>query len=142
MISDGNAIVVANALIALVEISILSGETKFKIKSKHLTKVLAAVNETNEWGQIFILEALSYFKIKKEKQAETIIDNVIPRLSHSNQAVVMTAVKIILKFIDFVKSEDDKKAYCKKISNSMMTILTGVPEIQWVLLRYVLYSLP
>jgi len=135
MILDGNALVVANALIALVEISILSGETKFKIKSKNLVRVLAALNETSEWGQIFILEALTYFKAKKEKQAETIIDSVIPRLSHSNPAVVMSAVKIILRFIDLVNNEDEKKGYNKKISNSMMTILTAAPEIQWVLLR-------
>ena len=135
MILDGNAIVVANALMSLVEISILCGETKFKIKSKNLVRVLAALNETSEWGQIFILDALSYFKVKREKQAETIIDGVVPRLSHSNPAVVMSAVKIILKFIDQVKKDEDRKNYNKKISNSMMTILVAAPEIQWILLR-------
>ena len=137
MMLDGNALVVANALIALVEISILSGEVQFKIKSKHLNRVLAALNETSEWGQIYILEALTYFNIKKEKekQAELIIDSVIPRLSQANPAVVLSAVKIILKFIDYVKNQDDKKGYNKKISNSMMTILMAAPEIQWVMLR-------
>lgn len=129
--------VVANALIALVEISILSGETQFKIKSKNLNRVLSALNETSEWGMIFILEALTFFKIKekKEKQAETIIESAIPRLSHSNPAVVMSAIKVALKFLDNVKKPEDKKNFGKKISNSLMTILTNVPEIQWVLLR-------
>jgi hypothetical protein len=35
-----------------------------------LNKILAAVNEANEWGQIFILEAISTHDAKDSEEAE------------------------------------------------------------------------
>jgi len=51
MLLDGNAIVVANACAALLEIS--KGNNKNHLPFKHekvLNQVLAAVNDSNEWG--------------------------------------------------------------------------------------------
>jgi len=70
-LQDGNAIVVANACAALLEISNSTGKNYFKFnKSANLTKVLSAVNEANEWGQIFILEALSTYDPKDAEEAD------------------------------------------------------------------------
>jgi AP-1 complex subunit beta-1 len=135
MLGDGNAIVVANALSALTEISLLSGENLIKIRSKTLKRILLALNEANEWGQVYILDALTTFTPKKPKQAEDIIESVQPRLSHSNPSVVMSAVKVILKFLDNIESIESVRNYCKKLSNSLMTIMMAGPEIQYVLLR-------
>lgn len=135
MLSDGNSLVVANALAALTEISTLSGENLLKIRSKVLKRILLALNEANEWGQVYILDALTTFTPKKAKQAEDIIESVIPRLSHANPSVVMSAVKCILKFLDWIESIESVRGYCKKLSNSLMTIMMAGPEIQYVLLR-------
>lgn len=136
MLTDGNAIVVSNALVALCEISILSGENVLKIKSKILKRILLALNEANEWGQVYILDALATYIPKKNSQAEEIIDGVIPRLTHSNPAVVMSTVKVILKLLDWIESIEKVRGFCKKVSNSLMTIIAAGPEIQYVLLRY------
>lgn len=134
-LEDGNAIVVANALAALTEISILSGENEIKIRSKTLKRILLALNESNEWGQVYILDSLISYKPKKEKSAELIIESVLPRLAHANPSVVMSAIKVILKFLDWIESPDNVRNYCKKVSNSLMTIMSAGPEIQYVLLR-------
>lgn len=137
MITDGNAIVVANALVALLEISVLSGENCLTINSKTLKRVLAALNEANEWGQVFILDAIiNYSPTKKvSKKSEDIIDAVIPRLSHANPAVVLSALKVILKFIDNVENIENVRTYCKKISGSLMTVMASGSQIQYILLR-------
>jgi hypothetical protein len=134
-LEDGNAIVVANALAALTEISILSGENEIKIRSKTLKRILLALNESNEWGQVYILDSLINYTPKKEKSAELIIESVLARLSHANPAVVMSAIKVVLKFLDWIESPESVRNFCKKISNSLITIMSAGPEIQYVLLR-------
>jgi len=52
--------VVGNACAALLEISKASGKSYLPFhKGQYLNKVLAALNDSNEWGQIYILEAIS-----------------------------------------------------------------------------------
>ena len=134
-LKDSNAIVVANALSALNEISILSGVNQLNIKSKILKRVLEAIPNANEWGQVCILDALILYKPKKSSQAEEIIEGVLPRLNHTNPSVVMSAIKVVLKFLDHIDNIDKVRNYCKKISNSLMSIMMASPEIQYVLLR-------
>ena len=52
MISDPNPMVVANAVAALAEISEASGKDVFLINGTMLQKLLAALNECTEWGQV------------------------------------------------------------------------------------------
>jgi vesicle coat complex subunit len=135
MLTDGNAIVVANSLAALAEISTLSGENQIKLRSKTLKRVLAALSEANEWSQVYILDALAMFTPKKAKQAEDIIENVTARMSHANPAVVMSAIKVVLKFLDWIENIENVRNYSKKVSNSITTVMMEHPEIQYVLLR-------
>jgi hypothetical protein len=52
MLSDANPMVVANALAALQEIQEVSGKEVLQITSHTLFKLLAALNECTEWGQV------------------------------------------------------------------------------------------
>jgi vesicle coat complex subunit len=71
LLQDGNAIVVANACASLLEISNATGKNYFKLhKNQNLSKLLSAVNEANEWGQIYILEALSIHDAANSEEAE------------------------------------------------------------------------
>jgi AP-1 complex subunit beta-1 len=135
MLSDGNAVVVGNALIALTEIGVLTGENLIKIKSKSLKRILVALNECSEWGQVYILDAIANYKPKKASSAEEVIENIITRLSHANPAIVMSAVKVILKFIDWVENVEKVRAIFKKLSNSLVSIMNSGFEIQYILLR-------
>ena len=69
------------------------------------------------------------------EKAEKIIESVLPRLSHANPSVVLSAVKVILKFLDLIENVESVRHFSKKLSSSLMTIMTSRSEIQYILLR-------
>ncbi|RWR89005.1 Clathrin/coatomer adaptor [Cinnamomum micranthum f. kanehirae] len=135
LISDNNPMVVANAVAALAEIQENSSRPIFEITSNTLTKLLTALNECTEWGQVFILDALSKYKAADAREAENIVERVTPRLQHANCAVVLSAVKMILLQMELITSTDVVRNLCKKMAPPLVTLLSAEPEIQYVALR-------
>ncbi|KAF3631209.1 Beta-amyrin synthase [Capsicum annuum] len=80
LISDNNHMVVANAITALAEIQESSSRSIFEITSHTLSKLLTALNKCTEWGQVFILDALSKYKAVDARKAENIVERVTSRL--------------------------------------------------------------
>eukprot|EP00262_Sarcandra_glabra_P005658 TRINITY_DN17408_c0_g1_i1.p1 TRINITY_DN17408_c0_g1~~TRINITY_DN17408_c0_g1_i1.p1 ORF type:complete len:900 (+),score=197.12 TRINITY_DN17408_c0_g1_i1:47-2746(+) len=135
LISDNNPMVVANAVAALAEIQENSNRPIFEITSHTLSKLLTALNECTEWGQVFILDALSKYKASDAREAENIVERVTPRLQHANCAVVLSAVKMILQQMELITSTDVVRNLCKKMAPPLVTLLSAEPEIQYVALR-------
>ncbi|KAK8560902.1 hypothetical protein V6N13_026337 [Hibiscus sabdariffa] len=135
LISDNNPMVVANAVAALSEIQEHSCRPIFEITTPTLSKLLTALNECTEWGQVFILDALSRFKAGDAREAENIVERVTPRLQHANCAVVLSAVKMILQQMELITSTDVVRNLCKKMAPPLVTLLSSEPEIQYVALR-------
>ena len=52
LLSDSNPMVVANAVAALSEIEENASTEVFRINAHNLQKLLAALNECTEWGQV------------------------------------------------------------------------------------------
>uniref|UniRef100_M4B2Y6 Beta-adaptin appendage C-terminal subdomain domain-containing protein n=1 Tax=Hyaloperonospora arabidopsidis (strain Emoy2) TaxID=559515 RepID=M4B2Y6_HYAAE len=136
LLSDPNPTVVANAIAALMEIADKSdGVMAFTITKVVLQKLLAALNECNEWGQVFVLDALAGYKPVDSREAEGIIERVTPRLQHANSAVVLSAVKVIMKFLDKVLDVETERNLSRKMGPPLVTLLSAEPEIQYVALR-------
>ncbi|KAK2664120.1 hypothetical protein Ddye_002694 [Dipteronia dyeriana] len=135
LISDNNPMVVANAVAALAEIQENSSRPIFEITGHTLSKLLTALNECTEWGQVFILDALSKYKAADAREAENIVERVTPRLQHANCAVVLSAVKMILQQMELITSTDVVRNLCKKMAPPLVTLLSAEPEIQYVALR-------
>jgi AP-1 complex subunit beta-1 len=135
MISDANPTVVANAVSALSEISENSGTDMMMVTANVLQKLLAALNECTEWGQVFILDSLSQYTPQDSREAEGIIERVSPRLQHANSAVVLSAVKVILRYLDDITNEDLIRTITKKLAPPLVTLLNSEAEIQYVALR-------
>ncbi|XP_010266891.1 PREDICTED: beta-adaptin-like protein C [Nelumbo nucifera] len=135
LLSDNNPMVVANAVAALAEIQETSTRPIFEITSHTLSKLLTALNECTEWGQVFILDALSKYKAADAREAENIVERVTPRLQHANCAVVLSAVKMILLQMELITSTDVVRNLCKKMAPPLVTLLSAEPEIQYVALR-------
>ncbi|CAI5735483.1 unnamed protein product [Peronospora farinosa] len=136
LISDSNPTVVANAIAALSEISENSaGVTAFKITKSVLQKLLAALNECNEWGQVFVLDALAGYMPADSREAEGIIERVTSRLQHANSAVVLSAVKVMMTFLEKVSEADTECSLSRKMAPLLVTLLSAEPEIQYVALR-------
>jgi hypothetical protein len=45
-------------------------------------------------AQVFILDALVNYQVQDSKDAEKIVERVLPRLQHVNSAVVLSAAKV------------------------------------------------
>lgn len=135
LISDANPTVVANAVASLNEIAENSGKDVMMITPAILQKLLAALNECTEWGQVFILDSLSKYIPQDGREAEGIIERVSPRLQHANSAVVMSAVKVILKYMDSVSNQETLRSLTRKLAPPLVTLLNSEPELQYVALR-------
>ena len=135
LICDANPTVVANAVAALSEIADTSGKDVMQVNATVLQKLLAALNECTEWGQVFILDALSKYIPGDSREAEGIIERVSPRLQHANSAVVMSAVKVILQYMVMVTNQETARALSRKLAPPLVTLLNSEPEVQYVALR-------
>uniref|UniRef100_A0A6I8SKF9 AP complex subunit beta n=1 Tax=Xenopus tropicalis TaxID=8364 RepID=A0A6I8SKF9_XENTR len=137
LIADSNPMVVANAVAALSEISESHPNSNLlDLNPQNINKLLTALNECTEWGQIFILDCLSNYNPKDEREAQSICERVTPRLSHANSAVVLSAVKVLMKFLELLpKDSDYYTMLLKKLAPPLVTLLSGEPEVQYVALR-------
>lgn len=84
---------------------------------------------------MFILNSLASYTPKDAREAETICERVTPRLQHANSAVVLGAVKVLMKYMDAIQSQEVIKGLCKKMAPPLVTLLSKEPEIQYVALR-------
>eukprot|EP00913_Durusdinium_trenchii_P019025 g17880.t1 len=74
LLGDGNPMVVANAVAGLAEISQTCGRDLLELDKGNIPKLLAALNECNEWGQVFILDALATYEPSGANDAESITE--------------------------------------------------------------------
>ncbi|KAL4503342.1 hypothetical protein ABPG72_000948 [Tetrahymena utriculariae] len=136
--NEANAKVLANALIALNEMSYYRGKNLITITQKILQKMLTAVNECHEWGQVVVMDYLVNYIPENSKEAEMIVERVLPRLSLINPAVVFSAIKVVIKFMDYITSVDIVKNLSQKISQNLISLISWQqPQIQYVVLKCV-----
>ena len=136
LLSDANPTVVANAVAALSEIQEASGREVFEITGGVLQKLLAALNECTEWGQVFILDALARYVPSDTREAENIVERVTPRLVHQNPAVVLSAVKVVMMYLESITNAETVANFCRKLAPPLITLAQATqPEVQYVALR-------
>ncbi|XP_054248962.1 AP-1 complex subunit beta-1 isoform X6 [Indicator indicator] len=137
LISDSNPMVVANAVAALSEIAESHPSSNLlDLNPQSINKLLTALNECTEWGQIFILDCLANYMPKDDREAQSICERVTPRLSHANSAVVLSAVKVLMKFMEMLSKDlDYYGTLLKKLAPPLVTLLSAEPELQYVALR-------
>ncbi|XP_072921813.1 AP-1 complex subunit beta-1 isoform X4 [Hemitrygon akajei] len=137
LISDSNPMVVANAVAALSEIAESHPNSNLlDLNFQTINKLLTALNECTEWGQIFILDCLANYSPKDDREAQSICERVTPRLSHANSAVVLSAVKVLMKFMEMLSKDlDYYGTLLKKLAPPLVTLLSAEPELQYVALR-------
>ncbi|TPX69947.1 hypothetical protein SpCBS45565_g02124 [Spizellomyces sp. 'palustris'] len=136
MLSDRNPMVIANAVAALAEISEASVRRDvFVVNTSILTKLLAALNECTEWGQICILNSLASYRPHDTREAGDIAERVLPRLQHANASVVLSAVRVLMIYLEFITNDELLKQITRKMAPPLVTLLSSEPEIQYVALR-------
>ncbi|KZT26243.1 Adaptor protein complex beta subunit [Neolentinus lepideus HHB14362 ss-1] len=138
LLLDPNATVVSNAVAALTEIGDRPDGVFFKLNLTIANKLLAAIGESSEWGQIYILDSLLRFVPEKHSEADVLAERVLIQLQHANSAVVLTAIKILLYLMNYMENRRLIEHICKKMGPPLVTLLSSGPEVQYVALRNIL----
>ena len=73
----------------------------------------------NRWGQVHLLEAITFVVPAECQDAEILAERVVPRLQHSNSAIVLMAVRVILYLSNYVSSEEKLTHLYKKLGPPM-----------------------
>lgn len=88
---------------------------------------------------MFILDSLATFTPKDEREAQNICERITPRLAHANAAVVLSAVKVLMRLLEMLSRNPENKDFIenmtKKLSPPLVTLLSAEPELQYVALR-------
>lgn len=95
----------------------------------------------SRWGQTYILEALMAYTPQETSEALLLAERISPRLSHSNSAVVLTCIRVVLYLMNYIADDKQISALCRKLSPPLVTLLAKGPEIQYLALRNALLIL-
>ena len=154
---DDNPTVVASALAGLMDIWEKSDAIKLTIDYGNASKMVAILPDCSEyvclfrqastlliydrWGQTYILEALMFYVPQDSGEATLLAERIAPRLSHSNSAVVLTCIRVILYLLNYIADGKQISALCRKLSPPLVTLLAKGPEVQYLALRNALLIL-
>lgn len=62
-------------------------------------------------------------------------------MSHNNPAVILSAVKVLLKSLDYITDKELKKTLLKKLAAPLVSLLAAEAELQYVALRNINFIL-
>ena len=158
MLKDENPTVVSSALAALMDIWERSESIKLTIDYTNASKIVQILPDCSEWvfqdavgvtltdhsrrwGQTYILEALTSYVPKDTQEAALLAERITPRLSHTNSAVVLTCIRVVLYLMNYIDSEKIIAGLCTKLSPPLVTLLSKGSEIQYLALRNALLIL-
>ncbi|KAA8492396.1 Beta-adaptin-like protein C [Porphyridium purpureum] len=141
LVTDDNAIVVSTAVASLCDIASLDGIQDdargiLQLDRKTLHIFLAALNETNEWGQVAILDAIaSNARIESASDADAIVERVSSRLQHTSHAVTMSTVRLIVICMEHLTQPKTISALLKRIKRPLLSMVKDKQATQYVALR-------
>ncbi|BCR87563.1 putative AP-2 adaptor complex subunit beta [Aspergillus chevalieri] len=135
MLKDENPTVVSSVLASLTDIWGRSETISLTIDYTSASKLVSILPDCSEWGQSYILEALMSYVPQDSAEALLLAERIAPRLSHSNSAVVLTSIRVILYLINYIADERHVNSLCKKLSPPLVTLLSKPPEVQYLALR-------
>ncbi|TIA90684.1 hypothetical protein E3P99_01462 [Wallemia hederae] len=138
LLADSNAAVVANAVAALCEIANKSDNIQLKLNITIANKLVNALAECSEWGQVYILESLLHFIPQTSQDATFLTERIATHLQHSNSAVVLSSTKTIIYLFNYIQDHSVIDHYSRKLSPPLITLLSSPPEVQYVALRNIL----
>ncbi|KKK19114.1 hypothetical protein AOCH_002442 [Aspergillus ochraceoroseus] len=135
MLKDENPTVVSSVLASLVDIWGRSETISLTIDYSSASKLVSILPDCSEWGQTYILEALMSYIPQDSAEALLLAERIAPRLSHSNSAVVLTSIRVILYLMNYIADERHVTSLSKKLSPPLVTLLSKPPEVQYLALR-------
>lgn len=144
LMTDSNPMVVSNVVAALADIQDLCPDLEaLKLNDEIALRLTGILSDCTEWGQVFIMDTLADFEGNDTNEIEKLVETVIPKLQHANQAVVMSAINLLVKqgLESKILPENHqlKTVITRKLSSPLISILSppNPPELQYAALRNV-----
>lgn len=134
MLGDDNSMVMSNAIMCLQNIN-SKGGPKMQLDFRLISKMLLALNEANEWSQSIILDAISNYEAQQPSEAERVLERVAVQTTHRNSGVVLSAVRVMVKMLDYLDDLDMIRNYSRRVTPSLITLLSAENEIKFVALK-------
>lgn len=78
---------------------------------------------------------------QESSEALLLAERISPRLSHSNSAVVLTCIRVVLYLMNYINDQKQISVLCRKLSPPLVTLLAKGPEVQYLALRNALLIL-
>ncbi|KKZ57811.1 hypothetical protein EMCG_05562 [[Emmonsia] crescens] len=141
MLKDDNPTVVSSALAALTDLWERSDSIHLTIDYKSASKITSILPDCSEWGQTYVLEALMSYVPQESSEALLLAERIAPRLSHSNSAVVLTSIRVILYLMNYISDQKQITSLSRKLSPPLVTLLSKGPEVQYLVLRNAVFIL-
>ena len=91
------------------------------INSSSMQKLMIAVNECIEWGQVFILDCLANYVPTNAEEAEMIVERITSRLAHINPSVVFSTIKVLVIYLDYIRNPELIRTITKKMVQPLGT---------------------
>ena len=58
----------------------------------------------------------------------SVLERVVSNLSHQNQGIVLSTVRIIIKYLDYVSNSEIIRTMCRRVTPVLVTLMTGEHE--------------
>lgn len=78
------------------------------------------------WGQIYILDALMTFVPQEPRDAELMAERIVVQLQHSNSAVILTTIKVLLYYMNYMANRKLIDYICKKMGPPLGKKFTNI----------------
>jgi len=134
LLKDELPIVVSNTTAAICEINEKRSSPIFSLNGDTVGPLLNAIQQSSEWCQIILFDALSKYVPESKEDAAFLIDRLIPYLKHKNPAVVIGSFKCIFLYMDS-DSRNPADIFPQIIPPYLTLVTSSEPEIQFLILR-------
>ncbi len=93
------------------------------------------LNDSNEWAKTIIMDGLSVYVPESANHAERILERIQIQMSNRNAGVVLSTVRVMLKMVDYLEDPEQVRDYCRRMTPSLITLLSSDNEIKFVALK-------
>lgn len=148
---EDNSMVIGNVLQFLMELDCKRylNITFSQYLNENIEKLINILPECNEWSRVSVLNSLAIYdnqSIPLDASSIYLLANkVSPYLQHINPSIIMSSLKVLFNFIDFIKDDSSLNIW-DKLAMGIVSILNNPSfELQFILvknLKIILYKLP
>lgn len=138
LLEESDTVVLALCLAALSSITDVLPKFAFALTKQHCQVLISRLEQANEWGKLYIINALMGYVPQLGDEAIDLIEAVMPWLSHENTAVVLNAIKIIVYLNNYASEQLVLLALPtlpKRIGLLLVALLTKPLELEFLVLR-------